>query len=266
MNYSISQLTLKINRKLIGIIYKCQTMKPYILLSTLIFSFQTLGQDSTWNRSGRFFVGLNFSPDYNYRTLSKNSDDITEDQWNNAKHLEDSIFVPKVAYTTGISFGYQINRRISVESGVRFANKGYKTIPILTVYDWNSSPERATTIINFYYLDVPLRMNVTFFNRRIQAIASVGTDLNFLYKTTYVTIPETPTPSFPEQTHTSTYEYNRFNLSPTISIGVLYNVSNRFSVRLDPTFRYGLLNLDEASYKRTHLWNSGLNITFHYWI
>ncbi len=162
------------------------------------------------------------------------------------------------------NFYYQIKKRISIETGIQYSRKGYQTIPFPTVYDFNYDPAIATNYIYFTYLDFPLQANYTFLKSKLQIIASVGAVFNYLLKVSNKTIPEASTALFQTQTHISNYPYNKINISPTVGLGIKYNINDRINLRAEPTFRYGLLNTDSKSYAFTHLWTTGLNISFSY--
>ncbi|MEI6123295.1 MAG: outer membrane beta-barrel protein [Bacteroidota bacterium] len=222
------------------------------------------GQNSTSIKNRKFFIGVNFSPDYSYRFITKNDKSISSDQWTHIKNLEDSIYKPSFGFTTGLNFYYQINKLLSIETGFQYSHKGYQTIPFPTVYDFNYDPAIATNYIYFTYLDFPLRVNFTFLKSKLQIITSAGAVFNYLLQTRSKTVPETPTANFQTQINISKYHYNKINISPTVSLGLKYNINKRINLRAEPTFRYGLLNTDSKSYAFTHLWSAGLNISFNY--
>lgn len=238
-------------------------MKQLFLLS-IFFPIILYGKDTTSINGKRFFIGINFSPNYCYRYLTKNDNNLTDDKWTTIKNLEDSIYIPKFGYTTGINFGFQINRKFSVETGIQYSNNGYKTIPFSTLYHFNEPTAIATNIINYKYMDIPFIANFSFFSdKRVQIIIGVGSTLNYLLQVSGKTIPETPTATFQTKTNVIKYPYNKINISTTISAGFKYKINDRINLRAAPIFRYGLLNIDNKSYSSIHLWNAGLNISFN---
>jgi len=238
-------------------------MKRLLLLTILFSSISIYGNDTASTKSRRIFIGANFSADHCYRALTKNDRNFPNDQWTMAKKFDDSVEVPKFGYTAGITFGFQINKRISIETGIQYSNKGYKTIPIMTAYNWNEAEAIATNIINYSYLDFPLRVNFSFLKKRIQILASIGTALNCLVQTSTKTIPETPTITFKTKTNVSLYPYKKINISPMASVGLKYKINTRMNLRVEPTFRFSMLNIDAKSYRTTHLWSAGLNIGYY---
>lgn len=229
------------------------------LLPTILY-----GQDSTLAKGRRFFISESFSPDYCYRYITKNDKSITSDQWTKIKNIEDSIYTPSFGYSAGLNFYYQINRLISIETGIQYSRRGYQTIPLPTIYNFDYDPAIATSYIYFTYLDFPLRVNYTFLKSKFQIIASTGVVFNYLQQVSYKTVPENPTSIFPIQIRVSQYPYNKINYSPIVSLGLKYNISNRINLRAEPIFRYGLLNTDSKSYAFTHLWTAGLNLSLNF--
>ena len=84
------------------------------------------------SKSNKLLVGLCFSPDYCYRKLVTNN----SSSYAFLKESRDSMEIPKFGFTTGLSFLYKINKRISIELGLQFSNKGEKT----KTYTINSQP------------------------------------------------------------------------------------------------------------------------------
>jgi hypothetical protein len=243
---------------------KTQLRMKLLLLLTFFVPSILFGQDSIPTKERKFFIGINFSPDCSYRYITKNDKSISADQWTYIKNIEDSIYKPTLGYTTGLNFYYQINKLISIETGLQYSLKGYKTIPIQTQYSFNYPPAIATNYIYYSYFDFPLRANFTFLKSKLQILASVGAVLNYLHQVSSKSVPEKSSLTFQKQTHISEYPYNKINFSPSISLGIKYNVNNRINLRVEPTFRYGLINTDDKSYAYTHLWNAGLNISLNY--
>lgn len=236
-----------------------KTIKQIFTWTIFLFSFSTYGQDTISIKERGFIIGVNFSPDYCYRTLTKQIDTLSNTSWKQIKHLHDSIEKAKFGYTFGINFGYQINKRICLETGLQYSNKGYKTIPINSFDSFG----KMTNIINYYYLDVPIKINYFFLKKRLQLLVSAGTTLNlFLYSSIKtITEPETAT-SFKEKSYSSANNNNKFNFSPIFSAGIKYKIRNRMNLRVEPTFRYGIFDIrnDKSFYSSIHLWSIGLNI------
>jgi hypothetical protein len=241
-------------------------MNRLIISSLLLLNFSVFGHeknDTLFSKQRRFSIGINTSPDYCYRALTKNDNSISDVIWNSAKNYEDSIEKPKFGYTFGINFCYQITKRVSIEAGIQYSNKGYKTIPIETISSIDfTRVGKAKNIISHKYFDFPVKVTYIFFDKRIQFIASLGVTLNALVKTSIYSIPEDKSKN--EFNTEIDYPYEKINLSPTFSAGIKYKLKERMNLLAEPTVRYSILNIDQKSYKSTHLWNLGLNIGYYY--
>lgn len=239
-------------------------MTRLFILMLVLISCSLYGQDNTVSKSRKFFIGANFSPDYCYRILTQNDKKIPDSLWSTVKNTLDSIELAKFGYTTGIAFGYQFNDLIGIETGILYANKGYKMVPLLIIYDWNKPGVIATNIVSHTYIDFPFRANITVLKKRVQLITSVGVVLNFLVQSSIKIIPETATSDVKAQTQINHYDFKKINLSSILSIGLKYKLNDRISLRAEPTFRYGILNMDDKSVANRHLFNLGLNIGLYF--
>jgi len=236
----------------------------HLLILILFLPIILKGQDTSSIKQKRIFLNVNLSPDYCYRYITKNDNSITNEKWEEVKNLLDSLYKPIFGYSTGLNVYYQIGKRFSLETGFQFSRKGYKTIPILTIYDFKYDAEIATNYTYFTYFDFPLRANFSFGKNKLQFITSAGVLFNYLYQVRDKTIPETSTEKFQAQAHVSKYPYTKTNISPTISLGLKYNINKRMNLRVEPTFRYSLFNIDSKSFAYTKLWTAGFNISFSY--
>src|SRR4051812_15084973 len=134
-------------------------MEKFLLSIFTLFCLTSFGQDTIVRH--KILIGINFSPDYCYRSLTKNDPGISESSWNLGKRIEDSIETSKFGFTTGINVYYFINEKFSIESGIFYSLKGYKTIPINFVSITSSGYEyylgQASLVFNYSYLDFPLK-------------------------------------------------------------------------------------------------------------
>jgi hypothetical protein len=62
---------------------------------------------------------------------------------------------------------------------------------------------------------------------------------------------------------TSLYGYNRLNISPLVSAGIDWQLNHRNSIRIEPTFRYGVLKIIDAPLTG-YLWSAGLNLSYYF--
>jgi hypothetical protein len=57
------------------------------------------------------------------------------------------------------------------------------------------------------------------------------------------------------------YDYEKVNLSPTVSAGVAYRINDLMTLRAEPTFSYGVLKTTNTPVT-AYLWNAGLKVSY----
>jgi hypothetical protein len=241
-------------------------MRYFIFILILLCSAFSFGQKKQNKTANSGFpitqIGLNTSVNMMYRSLKNNNGSSLSNQ---LIHTRDENEIPKVGYTVGINVLFNLKSNMSVESGIQYANKGYQTKMLETVsFQPNDplAPEKAKFIYHFHYLDIPLKFNYVFGNRKIRYISSIGVTGNIFLKETQTSIRDYADRT--EKTPTSSgFEYERLNISPTISIGIDYKINNKMNFRIEPTFRYGVMKIIDAPIT-AYLFSGGVNFGFYY--
>lgn len=235
-------------------------MRCLYFIITLLSHFISYSQTKE-NNNMSFLISINYSPDYCSRLL-KNSDgslftDVIIDGRNNSE-------TAKLGYTTGLNGCINFSQNIGLETGIQYSNKGYQNLmqDLSPFYIDSTSSVKGKSVSSFHYLDMPLKVNFIFGKRKLQFCGSVGIAANILLKQTVLATLEFEDGSTQQQKLTST-QYNKFNLSPLISAGVNYQISNSMNFKIEPTFRYGILKVANSEIG-TYLWNIGLNMGCYY--
>ena len=122
---------------------------------------------------------------------------------------------------------------------------------------------QAKIIYNNIYLDIPVRAIFSLGEKRIHFVASVGVTTNILLKVTQTIVIEFSNGDTKYETNDQQYNFKSFNLSPIVSAGIDYKISNKINLRVEPTYRYGSLKIIDAPIV-AYLWTAGLNITGYY--
>ncbi|MGB1206999.1 MAG: porin family protein [Chitinophagales bacterium] len=234
-----------------------KTKMTLILLAffaTINANAQQVSTEPIVSAFNKFQIGVNFSTDYNYRTL-KATDAVS----NFVKEERNLTEFPKISYTTGLNICFNFTNNIGVETGLQYSNKGYKNRAALFFEeDLLSSivnpPLKYKLTYNFHYLDVPLMANFSFGKRKVRFISSVGLTTNFLIKQKSKSVLEGENAVF-----TTSNAFNKVNFSPTISFGIDYKINEMFNLRVQPTFRYGMAKIKDAPVT-AYLWNAGINV------
>lgn len=252
-------------------------MKLITFLLTTAIAANLFGQEEQKETPPAEFakvqIGANFSPDYCFRTLKNNDGSSSSEQVLNWRNENET---GKLGYTTGLNAIFNFKKNIGIEAGIQFSNKGYQTkIQDLTLgsaidprrgFAYNASgaaPIRAKFIYNDYYIDIPLKANFVFGKKKIRFITSVGLTTNIFIKEISTSVIEYNDGTSDKKSQSTTYDYNRVNISPIVSLGIDWKLNSKNNLRIEPTFRYGVLKITNEPLT-DYLWNAGLNISYYF--
>ncbi|MGB0887647.1 MAG: outer membrane beta-barrel protein [Vicingaceae bacterium] len=222
----------------------------------------------------KMMIGMSFSPDYAYRTLKSDGsanylDEIIVSRNKNEK--------AKLGCTFGINFNYNFNRKFGLITGVLISNKGYQLNSsnlrfgnVLMhsrrgfIVDPNRPliPESVKQVLIQHYLDIPFKMIYTVGKGNTRFISSLGFISSFLIKSKTKSEITYRNGDYQESLVGSYENFKRLNLSASISIGVEKQFKNKSIIRVEPTFRYGLLDIIDAPIT-AKLWSAGLNVSYY---
>lgn len=239
-------------------------MKRILQLLISILPFAVHAQQ-TKKQTGlkKIFIGFNFSPDYDFRTLKNNDGGSSADL---VIQLSNKSETGKFGYTTGLNACFNFTKRLGFETGIQYSDKGYQTKKQDLFYPPPpdpAAPVKAKFIYHYRYIDIPLKMNFTAGKSKIRFISSAGLTINFFMKETVTGIYEYANGKKEKKHQQSTFDYNKVNLSPMISLGLEYKLRDNIRVSAEPVFRYGVLKIIDQPVT-AYLWDAGLNIGFYY--
>lgn len=238
-------------------------MKYLLLIIGLVCCFTLQAQKNKPAKRGHLFIGFNSSPDYNYRVLKRNGGSSNT---SSVLPVRNEREVRSAGFTTGLNFCVNFSHRVGFDAGVQYSNKGYQTTRYLLFYSLpprSIDPIAAKFIYDYDYIDIPLKINLTFGKNKIRFISSAGFAANILVNSNVKSVLEYTGTGIIRQNETSTDDFKKVNISPLISLGVECKIRNKMYVRAEPTFRYQLLkNIDQPITE--HLWNAGINVSFYY--
>jgi hypothetical protein len=213
-------------------------------------------------RKDKIAIGFNFSPDYTNRTLKNNNNSSTADM---IIGVRNDTEMGKFGYTTGIIISTPLSEHFAFETGIQYSNKGYRTKPLELTYQVPepNAPIKAKFKYNYCYIDVPLRVNFMTGKEDFKFIAATGIAVNFLVsskdKVIYI-YNDGRTETKKQQAHPG---YKNINLSPFISLGFQSRLGTNIFLRVEPTFRYGILKNSDTPITE-YLWSAGVNICYYY--
>jgi hypothetical protein len=237
-------------------------------LSTCLFgliSFSSYGQEMSKDASNSGFsrvqIGINISPDICYRTLHNNDGSSSSDFIISRRDVDEWA---KFGYSAGLNVCFNLNKVVGLQTGIHYSNKGYKikTMKFISGQSNPNIPQKATKIYNFHYIDIPLTAYFTNDKTRFRFFTSIGL-------TTNIFIIETRNEIVKYFDHTDRVttktndDYKKLNISPTISFGVDWKMNSRMNLRVEPTFRYGVIKINDAPVT-SYLYNGGLNLSYYF--
>lgn len=210
-------------------------------------------------------IGLSISPDYCYRILVPDA----SSKW--IADIRDSAEIPKMGYTTGPVINYRLNKRLTLNSGLLFADKGYKTDK---KFDWTTPngtngtgdpaiPMRQIANYHYFYLDVPIILHcniVATENWDFYTLAGVSADFFLSQKTvSYTEYGD----GHKAKNNSTGSGYRPVNLSFTVGFGYRTDLSDKLMLAIEPVFRHSINSIIDAPIKG-YLYSSGLDMRLFY--
>jgi hypothetical protein len=239
-------------------------MKRTFLILTAIQLFVSLnGQDRNREAiSNKLSIGFVFSPEYSHRHLKKNGGDASTDFIIRSRNDHET---GKFGYTTGASLCVRLAKRLHLETGILYSNKGYQTYKYELVVSQPdpAAPKKARYTYTYRYIDIPFKVNFTMGKGKIQFITGAGLAVNFLLKANQKLALEYANGNTETKKQSTTSSHKKLNLSPLVSAGLGYWMSAHLRLTVEPTFRYGIMTIIDQPITE-FLWNAGLNIGIHY--
>jgi opacity protein-like surface antigen len=231
----------------------------FLIIVIVVLSMRTANASADNNQENDFHriqIGVNFSPDYCYRTLSGN---------NNG--MRDEIEEARFGYTGGLVINFNLNKVFGIESGIQYSDKGFRTkkrdlhIDLIDgSYEW-----WQRDVYHFYYIEVPLKARFVIGEQKVRFLLVAGLSPGFLVRATTTTqYSYGRTRTLPNDAE----NYNRLNLFSTVGIGIDYKITPKSNIRIAPTYRYGLLNTsksrEESGFisESENLWSVGVNLSY----
>ena len=232
-------------------------MKKIFILIAILATYTTYGQDA--NTDSRISIGFNFSPDYNYRTI-KSTDKVPDpgfESWENKQ-------IGKFGYTTGLFLLFKYSDKLELETGLQYSNKGYQSKQMDLFFETNPLlPAKATFHYSYQYLGIPVKLNMLFGEGDVRFISGIGFTTNFLLNVQNRNNFEYSDGKKETTKSKGTDGFNKIDISPMISFGIDYKLTNAINLRAEPTFRYGIIKTKDSPIKE-NLWNAGVNLALSF--
>jgi hypothetical protein len=232
-------------------------MKQIIILLLLLLPFASFCQKADSAKTKKMQIGLSYSSDYCYRKLKS---DNASNKWME----DDSLNVPKLGYSVGLNFMYSINKKVSLEAGVLFSDKGTKT---KKYYFGNPGygdlPANNIFIFHYYYMDVPVKANYYILTGKFKLFVTGGISTNIALTQRATSIMEYGNRTTATTKSTIDPGFSRFNFAALAGCGIFYPITNRVNLKVEPVFKHSINSITTISVKN-YLYSYGLNLGVYY--
>ena len=230
-------------------------MEKFLTLLIILLSFESFSQDDKveTNQQSKFKIGIVAQPNLAYRKTVNTSY---------------TIEVPKLGHNFGINTEIRLTNKLFLETGINYSNKGFRTKKLDPLLFPSSSIELPMyrAIFNFHYLEIPLLLNYSIGKKKLKFISTIGLGVDILIAASLKGINYYDNGK-KESSHEiiKNNNYNKFNLSPTVGLGVEYQINQNSKIKVQPVFSYGILKISDLSQKR-NLWSTGLQFGYYFGI
>ena len=181
-----------------------------ILLNTLFSNAQTNIQEN----QSKISIGLTQSIDLGYRFSSANSASI----W--MKNISDSIEKPTLANSSAVKFQFDLNKKITLRTGIVFAQKGYQ-------YKSGSLAGFDLYKEHFSFIEVPVKVLYKFGQKKNIPYISLGISAGYLVKSqAFYTL----------ENSTNEVKMDLTTEDITINNEEKYNFKNQLFAKINPPF------------------------------
>ena len=220
-------------------------MKKLTYLILMLFPFGSFGQLNDTIKKSKVDIGYTFAPEYSYRFLKSNSNN----QWIVDNY--DSLEFSKFGYALGINGVYNLKSNLTLSSALLFSNKGYQTKTELT-------PSLINYISNYYYLDIPIKVNYYFLTEKFRFYLSGGLSTNLFLKHILISKQEG---SNEDLRLTDNSSISKINLALNTGIGFDVSLTNKWYFKMECLYKQSIIPIGNTPVKK-YLYSISPNLGF----
>lgn len=234
-------------------------MRYFILTALVLLAPELYGQKVV--KQHKLLIGFSFSPDYGFRNLENGDGGTFTDLAIRSRANEVGGF----GYTTGLIARINMSRFVDFETGLQYANRGYKTRTREVLYPTPSpdQPARLRTEYSYRYLTVPLLAKLVLGNKNTQFTTGVGAEAGFFLQAKSTAVSYFDDGRKDRNTSTSPDRDFNTNISGIFNFGVSHRLSRHLQLTVEPCFRYGFNKIKDAPVEE-RLWSGGLAVGILY--
>lgn len=236
-------------------------MKRILLVLCLLgVVVNVFSQRSKWRKRQRPTLGVYYSPAISFRQLNYASDQqFLADQRNDVERQ-------KFGFSAGIILQRRLLRQNKLELALGFTNMGYRTIS--SQLSWvppdPSLPVSARYIYSYHFIDLSLRYHYWLGGRKVRYYIIPAIAVNGLINRKTTTVLEYADGSTDKSSSDVRGGYRGAVFAPSISMGASIPLSPKFSISLQPCFRYQVQSISRGEGNGEHLYSYGINAVLLY--
>lgn len=226
-------------------------MKNIVSLLLILLTLNLKSQLPDSSIHHKFDIGFTFSPDISYRKIK--TDPVNG--W--MKENYDTLEVTKYGFTTGLNFIFPLNKKIEINSGILFCNKGEKTKK-------TEIPQVNNYVNHFYYLDIPIQLiyyphyKKYYYSKpkKNYIFLSAGFSANIFLNSKSIT---TSVDSYNENVISNETNITRLNFSFLAGFGIITPITKKWYFKFEPIYRRDLTSISSYPIKK-YFFSFGFNI------
>ncbi len=210
-------------------------------------------------------VDLMYGIDYTYRNLKTTSEDSTV---LGIFEKRQAVEKGKLNWRFGFNYNQRLTNKVYIKTGLRLASIGYKgekqtdlrwpseNVGGEYVFDPNL-PHEVQLIYNYWFVEIPLALRFEYLDKKFTPFVEIGVSPSIFMTTK--TISKTDIDTSSSFSKGNNQNFNKFQMVGVVSMGMSYQISDKFQVFGQPSFRYHLTKLVDAPIEEK-LYNYGLEI------
>ncbi|WP_300353331.1 porin family protein [Fluviicola sp.] len=203
----------------------------------------------------RLSIGISYEANLSGRQLNYS----LSNQW--VADLRNENEMLKYGYTAGLVFRYRLHPKLNLETGLRFADRGY-TSPKETLV-WESPdpkfPSKVKTTVSMNYVEIPVRFNYKLKVGKLDIYAMGGLSLNFL--TNKVTRFKMYYENVNKDINKDKTDYGFEERTYSFSLGIGINIpfAKRLLLNVEPVYSQNFTSIVADKNAREYLYSIGVN-------
>lgn len=216
-------------------------MRPLVLVLLCMFCASAMQAQKVFEHR-KLRIGLTLSPFYSYRNLH------APDNFQSAVAEFNAIDKAKIGYSASFNLLFAIHKRIVVETGVWFTDRGHNN-QLQTVLETPDGDELAKLFLKHHnkYVGIPLKLNLYLVNKKVRLFVSGGISSGMLVASDKRIKTQLADGTISRDYLKNKIESTHLILSAVAGIGLDFYIVKRLSLRFEPTFSYGFYNSQKTN-------------------